>query len=522
MDIARDGGVSPPAADSAPALPQAIAAVSLAFDVPDSLLHRPGVAPAAEAIAEGTSIALLARDGEPSWDIEVEDYVTEDRVSRFVERFLTGSRRTFVGRLQRGKRYEPMIRRTLREAGIPEDMYFLALVESGFDPDAYSRAAAVGMWQFMTSTARVMGLRVDWWVDERRDPVKSTAAAARFIRDLREQFGSLYLAAAAYNGGPGRVSRGLRKYDDAMDEVSGEDRFFALAERDYLRLETKNYVPQLIAAALIGKAPGRFGITLDSVAPFAYDSVVVPPATPLRAIARASGRSVAEIQALNPHVLRGVTAPDSAMLVRIPPAAGAAFDSAFRALPDEERHAFRRVTARRRESVAAFARREGIPLRVVQGYNPSLRGRRPQLAPGREVLIPSAGVLEGARSVPDPAIERYGRAGRASGGRTVHVVRRGETLGGIAKRYGTSTATLLRLNRLKRPLIVAGQTIIVRGPAASASRRPGAKAAAGRRSVRAPAPNARTGKASRGATGRGKAPKTKAGAKTTSSRASRG
>ena len=176
------------------------------------------------------------------------------------------SRERIADRLERGSRYEPMIRAKMKAGGLPEDMYYLALVESGFDPHAYSRAAAVGMWQFMTSTARGMGMRVDWWVDERRDPVRSTAAAVRFLRGLRDQFGSLYLAAAAYNGGPGRVSRGLARYADDLENTAGDDAFFVLAEKDYLRNETREYVPQLIAAALIAKEPTRYGMTIHNLA----------------------------------------------------------------------------------------------------------------------------------------------------------------------------------------------------------------------------------------------------------------
>ena len=130
----------------------------------------------------------------------------------------------------------------------------------------------------MTSTARDMGLRVDRWVDERRDPVRSTGAAVRFIRGLRDEFGSLYLAAAAYNGGPGRVSRGLARYADDLEGTPGDDAFFVLAEKDYLRNETREYVPQLIAAALIAKEPTRYGMSLHSLPPFAYDSVSEMPA----------------------------------------------------------------------------------------------------------------------------------------------------------------------------------------------------------------------------------------------------
>jgi membrane-bound lytic murein transglycosylase D len=140
--------------------------------------------------AEITAPALIAPEL-PTWDIDVHSYEGTTRVAHYLTRFAGSSREYIQARLSYGTRFEPMIRDALRDGGIPEDMYYLALVESGFDPNAYSRAAAVGMWQFMSSTARGMGLRVDWWVDERRDPVKSTKAAVEFIRGLRDQFGSI-------------------------------------------------------------------------------------------------------------------------------------------------------------------------------------------------------------------------------------------------------------------------------------------------------------------------------------------
>jgi membrane-bound lytic murein transglycosylase D len=442
------------------ALGQAIAQVSALFDVPDSVVRGY----AAGRLVDVDSTSNVGGDEEATWDIDVDSYVTQTKVAHYVDLFLGSSRARFVQRLQRGKQYEPLIRQTFRTAGIPEDMYFLALVESGNDPHAYSRAAAVGMWQFMSSTARSVGLRVDWWVDERRDVVKSTWAAARFIRDLQGQFGSLYLAAAAYNGGPGRVSRGLKMYDDKLEDVTGEDCFFALAEESYLRTETKNYVPQLIAAALLGKAPGKYGITLDSVAPFAYDSVTVPPGTPIAAVAKAIGSSVRDVQALNGQILRGVTPPDASVLLRLPVGSAATFDSAFAALDSTERQAFRRVKPKSNETLAALAKRHDVQVRHVQWYNRKLSVRRGKLTAGQTVLIPNPGVVEGALDVPDPGIERYGTSsGGGSTGRVTHVVRRGETLGGIARKYRTSVATLVRLNRLKRNVIYAGQTIIVRG-----------------------------------------------------------
>ena len=225
-------------------------------------------------------------DAAPVWDIDVRSFETHERVAHYVQLFTTNARGHFVERLSRGTRYEPMIRAKLRASGMPEDLTYLALIESGYDPHAYSRAAAVGMWQFMSSTARDVGLRVDWWMDERRDPVRSTEGAIRFLGGLRKQFGgSLYLAAAAYNGGPGRIARGLTRIADELEGSGGDAQFFKLADHDYLRTETKNYVPQLIAAALVAKMPSRYGLAVDSTSPLTYDSVLVSAGTSMAVVA---------------------------------------------------------------------------------------------------------------------------------------------------------------------------------------------------------------------------------------------
>lgn len=216
--------------------------------------------------ALGDHLALAS----PVWDMDVESFDDHARVELWVRRFSGGARETFERQLQRGAPYDSMMRAKLRGGGIPEDMVHLALIESGFDPHAYSRAAAVGMWQFMSSTARDVGLRVDWWVDERRDPVRSTDAAVRFLNDLRRQFGSLYLAAAAYNGGPTRIARGLSRYADDFEGTTGDHLFFALAETDVMRAETKDYVPKLIAAAIVAKAPERYGLRVPGAPSFSY------------------------------------------------------------------------------------------------------------------------------------------------------------------------------------------------------------------------------------------------------------
>jgi membrane-bound lytic murein transglycosylase D len=398
----------------------------------------------------------------PTWDIEVHEYESMDRVEHYVRLFSGSAREAIESRLERGTRYESMIRERMRDAGLPEDMYYLALVESGFDANAYSRAAAVGMWQFMTSTARDMGLRVDWWVDERRDPFKSTIAATRFIKGLRDQFGSLYLAAAAYNGGPGRISKGLSRYADDFEGTTGDDLFFALAEKNYLRSETREYVPQLIAAALIAKEPARYGMKIDPQPEVTYDSVRVGPATALAAVARAAHWSPDSIRNLNSHILRGVTPPTDSFFVRVPTGTADSTAAALAAMPKSETRGLFTVESKKGDSFASIARKNGVSSRMVALYNPKVKKLKSgNLRAGTKVLVPTTAVAASTVSVPDPEIERYG--GSASS--TTHLIKRGETLSGIAKRYGTSTATLMRLNGLKKPLIFAGQTLVVRGTA---------------------------------------------------------
>jgi membrane-bound lytic murein transglycosylase D len=405
-----------------------------------------------------SSDSAAGRDA-PSWDIDVRSYETTARVEHYLRVFSGSAREHIIAQLEEGSRYEPMIRAKMRAGKLPEDMYYLALIESGFDPNAYSRAAAVGMWQFMASTGRDMGLRVDWWVDERRDPIKSTTAAVEFIRGLKEQLGSLYLAAAAYNGGPGRIARGLTRYADDLEGTTGDDRFFALADKDFLPRETREYVPQLIAAALIAKEPHRYGMEIRTLPPFTYDSVRVGPATPLAAIAKASGVSVDQIVRLNPQILRGMSPPRDSVRVRIPLGAAASFDSLFKALPAAERVGARRVLSKKGDYPETVAERYAVGTKHILMFNPKAERSKKtgRLAAGQVLLVPTAAVAAAATDAPDPSIERYSRGTRT------HVVRRGESLGLIAKKYHTSVKSIMALNGMKRSIIFPGQSLVVAG-----------------------------------------------------------
>lgn len=394
----------------------------------------------------------------PAWDIEVEPYESHQRVEYFVGRFSGPLKASFELAMERQSRYAPMIRERLRAGGLPEDMIYLSLVESWYDPHAYSIAAAVGMWQFMTATARGVGLRVDWWVDERRDPVRSTEGAVAYLNELKETFGSIYLASAAYNGGPGRVSRGLAAHADALDGAAGDDLFFALSDNTRaLRAETRDYVPKLIAAALVGKDPARYGIEVRAVEPWSFDSVQVESNVPFAAVAKAAGVSVDTLRDYNPQYLRGMTPPTgNAVWLRVPVGHSERFDSAFAALPEAERVATKRVVTRDGDYITRIARANGLTAKQLNWYNPqATRLRNGNLTSGQRILVPRRDVVAAARDVPNPTIERYGASAQ-------YTVRRGDTLGLIARRNGTTVAQIKRWNRMRSDVIRPGQKLRVR------------------------------------------------------------
>jgi membrane-bound lytic murein transglycosylase D len=405
---------------------------------------------------------------EVRFDIDVSTYAANRRVLEYLEFFQVDARDRFAIWLSRLGRYEGMIRERLRAKGLPEDLVYLTLIESGLSNSAVSRARAVGMWQFMAGTARLYGLTVDPWVDERRDPYKATDAAVTYLSDLVQRLGSVYLAAAAYNAGEGRIQRGVQRLPGEVDTLTDET-FFQLADRRYLRRETRDYVPKLIAASLIAKQPQRYGFTeIDHLPPLVYDEVRISDATGLDVLARLADTTIAAILELNPQFVRGITPPGREVIVRIPRGRGTAVAERFDTLPITSRITFVDHYVTRGQTLSDIAKRYHVSVTMIQGANPRLQTRA--LRVGQRIIIPMSGRVVPMSAWSAPPETRYRRTRR--GGGTYgdglsgsHRVVPGESASTIARQYGVSLRALLDYNDLDMDSVIkAGQLLRIPSP----------------------------------------------------------
>ena len=304
------------------------------------------------------------------------------------------------------------------------------------------------------------GLRMDSWVDERRDPFKATSAAARHLRDLRDRFGSIYLAAAAYNAGGGKVSRGLARLDDEDDDLNTDATFFRLSDTRHLRQETRDYVPKLIAAAIIAKEPARYGFpTFDEVGPHAWDSLVVTDATGLDVIARLADTTVTAIREINPQFLRLATPPGSRSVIRLPEGKGTQVGLAYAELPASKRVTFQEHYVKRGQTLSHIGAMYHVSVSSLREANPSL-GRT--LRTGQRLIIPTGGV--GPAREAAAAEDRRAEIRRSVN--STHTVRAGETLSEIAERYRVSVSQIKSWNGLGGNNIRVGQRLRIRTTAA--------------------------------------------------------
>lgn len=396
--------------------------------------------------------------------------VDNQEVSRWVSYFSGRGREHFQVWLERRAQVDSLITAILAENGLPRELIYLAMIESGLSSRAVSNVGAVGPWQFMAPTGRANGLRTDWWIDERRDMEMSTRAACKYIRTLYTQFNNWALVLAAYNTGEGRVERVINQH--------GHDDFWNLR----LPSQTTAHIPKFIAAARIGEDPERYGFVVPAASPLHYDLLSVDDATDLEVIARCAAVDVAEIKALNPGLVRGVTSPDRKNYpVRVPVGKGASAQVALGKVPPEKRLTWSSHRVERGETLGRIASNYGSTVNDIARLN---KLNSPfTLHPGDELLIPMPGELsDKARkrleSAPSKVKAGKGQSGKGHSGkgkaryeppagweRVGYDVRKGDTVGDIARKLGVTVSHLRTVNALPRSnLIHAGQRLFAYKP----------------------------------------------------------
>lgn len=382
------------------------------------------------------------------------------RIGKFLRYFQTKGRDRFELWLARSGKYSSMMREILAEYGLPGDLVYLALIESGFSPQAYSVARAAGPWQFIAGTARRYGLRVDWWADERRDYEKSTHAAASYLRDLYGLFDSWPLATAAYNAGENKIQRAVARYKT-------ED-YARLIRHRYLSRETRDYVPKMLAALSIAKDPERYGFdSLQYEEPIEFDKVVVPGSIDLAAMEKILGLAPGSLKELNPEIRRFCTPPNREEYeIRLPNGFAPVALGRMEEIRTGAKVTFLAHQVRRGETLASLSGEYGTPIPVLKEIN-GIRGS--SLRRVSRVIVPVTG-LSGEDPVPGTAIspdqlklahmrvdEGYRRGSRVR-------VRRGDTLSKIARQAGVSVKSLMRANGIRNARrLRAGSVIRIPG-----------------------------------------------------------
>ena len=401
---------------------------------------------------------------------------TNDRVLRYVELFQGRLREFLTEGLSRGVQYLPMIQATFRAEGLPLDLAYIPLIESAFKPSALSRAKARGVWQFMRGTALENGLKADWYIDERADTVKSTQAAAKYLKTLHNMFEDWHLAMASYNGGPGRVKRALTR--------SRKNDFWQLtASTRWLPRETREYVPMILAAVIIAKNPAQYGFDIVPVTPTPTETVTVPEALDLRRVAEWAGVPMDDIQKLNPEFRRWTTpVKKGEYTVKVPQGTAEQVKAGLAAAAPNQLNALQFHTVKRGETLATIARKLRVNRTDLAEAN-YLRVNSRVSAGARLVIprMPSAALLARAStstsdlektaesivgdilentSAVEPLVETRAPAKSVR----TYTVRRGDTLTKIAQRFGKTVAQLKAWNKLRTTNLQVGTRLLLQQP----------------------------------------------------------
>jgi membrane-bound lytic murein transglycosylase D len=380
------------------------------------------------------------------------------KVAYFTRYFQGSARDSFARWLSRSERYIPMMREVLRKEGLPEDLVYLAMIESGFSPHAFSVASAVGPWQFMSATGKRYSLRIDPWIDERRDPLKSTVAAALYLKELYALFNNdWYLAAAGYNAGENKILRAINMYNsrDFWELSKGE--------YTYLKPETKDYVPKLLAAAIIAKEPAKYGFAdVAYLPPIEFDLVPIPSRTDLEIVAQACEVSPQVIRELNPELRRSSTPPDyPGYQLKIPKGKSELFTLGYAKIPETERYRERvrnvQYRAKRKDTLASIARRfKTTPETIAELNN---LGKKARHLSGRLLTVP---VQVASADGEAPTVKPAKAQPKAVAFNKYYTVKKGDTLSALAKRFNVTARLLTAWNNLKtRVALKPGRRIIV-------------------------------------------------------------
>lgn len=419
--------------ESEPEIPlaQELEALALTglWDEPQSTEILPEIIP--EPVAE-----------EPVYDFPV---VVNRQVEMYLELF-QGKQRKYFGRwLARSGRYQNIMYDELEAAGLPKDLIYLSMIESGFNQRAYSKSKAVGLWQFMSATGRQYGLAITSYVDERRDAEKSTKAAVTYLKDLYQEFNDWYLAVAAYNGGPGTMRKAMRK--------SKSRDFWKIAQKKYLRLETKRYVPKLIAAIIIAKEPEKYGFTdLIYDEPMSYDTLEVGPGLSLSAIAMLTNSNKKEIQILNQELRASKTPLDTERyFVKIPPGSQAVAQSNLPRLHSVVSTDYKTHIVKKNETLAKICKRYKINTTTLLKVNKLTSNK---LVAGSRLRIPYQTISY--RILPEGMDARIA----SQNDLILHTVTKGETVSKISSLYQVPEELIVAWNGLPSVhKITAGQQL---------------------------------------------------------------
>jgi membrane-bound lytic murein transglycosylase D len=378
-------------------------------------------------------------------------------VQSFIKTYQTTAKKALIAVLNRGKIYIPVIKKIFNENGIPEDLAYLPIIESGFRPGAVSPAGARGLWQFMYSTGRFYGLKADYWYDDRSNIYESTKAAARHLKWLYKRFGNWPLVLAAYNAGSGKIGRGVKQYKTKN--------FWELCtKRYYLKRETKNYVPKFIACVTVAKNPSHYGLPdlFNSDVP-ALESFTISDATDIKnVLCSISGVSLKTFKKYNPGLKRWATPQERPYTIYLPHSNIAVLKEQYEKIKPEDRITYRRHLTRIGENLTVISSKYNVTVNSIANLKVNNFKSKHNIAAGEYIFIPIRG-LSRAKEIDKAKRKKFSKFSSKQYYSFLHAVGEYETVYTIAMKYNVDISDLFRWNGLKNKYdIRPGEFLLIR------------------------------------------------------------